>query len=64
VAEVSLISEAQVVQITLTGHTPEQTIRRYRVNLRHKTITDGERAAREAIAKVVARSLKRMKDEE
>ncbi len=47
-----------------TEDAPKQTIRGYRVNLRHKTGTDGEQAAREAIAKVVARSLKRMKDEE
>jgi hypothetical protein len=47
-----------------TEDTPEQTIRGYRVNLRHKTSTDGEQAAREGIAKAVARSLKRMKDEE
>jgi hypothetical protein len=47
-----------------TEDAPEQTIQGYRVNLRHETGTDGEQAAREAIAKVVARSLKRMKDEE
>jgi hypothetical protein len=46
-----------------TEDAPEQTIRGYRVNLRHKTGTDGERAVREAIAKVVARSLKRMKED-
>jgi hypothetical protein len=42
---------------------PEQTIRGYRVNLHHKTSTDGEQAAREEIAKIVARSLKRMKED-
>ena len=42
----------------------DQTIRGYRVNVRHKTGSAGELTARDAITKVVARSLRRMKNEE